>query len=568
VTTLAGFSGSTGTTDGFGTTVRYPYSVSIAPTNDYALIADAFNQRIRHIVLATGQITIFAGTAFGNLNGIGTSPKFGSVFGIAISPDGIYALFTDNSYSIIRKLMISTRQVTTFAGSATSGSANGNHLIRRIAITSGQVTTLAGTAQSPGSSNGIGTNVLFNGPNGVSISPGGDSALVADTDNYLIRLVVLSTGEVSTIAGVAGSSGSSNGQGTNVRFYSPRAVVISLDGYSAFVADSWNVYMRKLQFPTPPTTIPTLSPSLLPTISPLPTTPPTFEPTKDPTTSPSSAPTVIPTFHPSSAPTFAPTTQPSSEPTINPSTSPSSEPSLVPTTTPSTTLPTSSPTLAPLFMRSVHCKSPLTSCSFVLCPNQEMVLTVHNDVSHDDAYLIDAKVTLLDSKENVIIDGYEFSSSYDVSIHFCDVMTIIQNCTLPEFCPQQVDISIFQSRDSPTLPKYSIGLVFNDTEHDSDPMGAPATAYYLDATSSKILSHRHSLTLLRMILSVLFSLCSILFLDSSRPLSIGVNVTDLLHNDSPPSEGFLLVKWRTVSFDVLSHNYCKCFCFVFVTNLT
>jgi hypothetical protein len=49
---------------------------------------------------------------------------------------------------------------------------------------------------------------------------------------------------------------------------------------------------------------------------------------------------------------------------------------------------------------------------------------------------------------------------------------------------------------------------------------------------------------------------SSLFLDSSRPLSIGANVSEILGEyDSPPSQGWLLVKWRSVSFHVLDHGY-------------
>jgi hypothetical protein len=541
VTTLAGYSGTTGTADGFGTDARfnYPYGVSIAPTNDYALVADSSNFLIRHITLPTAEVTTFAGSVLGDVNGIGTSAQFGLLYGIAISPDGLYAFITSNSWEKIQKIVLSTKQVWTIAGSGTAGNSNGigtfaqfqdpygisissdgsfalvaevgNQMIRKIVIPSYEVTTLAGTAQSSGSGNGVGTSVLFNGPNGVSISPGGDYALVTDTDNDVIRLIVLSTGEVSTIAGVVGSTGSSDGQGTNVHFNSPRAVAILPDGYSALVADSWNGYMRKLQFPTPPTSLPTLAPSLLPTISPL--------------------PTKVPTTRPSTIPTDIPTTQPSSSPTLAPSSSPSPKP----IATLSTATPTSSPTLGPILLRHIQCKAsplePFNSCSFILCPNQDMVLTIA--VPSDDGYyyssggaddylmnpqsrdeieihrsplkeklhsrylgegsLVDddsttVVVKLLDSKENVLgryNDGYQFSYTYDVSTHFCDVMTITQKCTVPQSCPLQLDISIFQSREFPTLLKYSFGLVFNDTEHNSDPFTAPATSYYFDGASSK-----------------------------------------------------------------------------------
>ena len=47
-----------------------------------------------------------------------------------------------------------------------------------------------------------------------------------DRDNHLIRLLVLSSGVVSTLAGQAGSTGSTNGIGTNALFYYPDGIAL------------------------------------------------------------------------------------------------------------------------------------------------------------------------------------------------------------------------------------------------------------------------------------------------------------------------------------------------------
>jgi hypothetical protein len=91
----------------------------------------------------------------------------------------------------------------------------------------GSVLTLAGIARSAGATNGMGTNSRFNGPREVSISLDGLFALVADWNNHLIRQIILSTVSVSTLAGVAGSAGATNGIGTNSQFNFPRGVSIS-----------------------------------------------------------------------------------------------------------------------------------------------------------------------------------------------------------------------------------------------------------------------------------------------------------------------------------------------------
>ena len=54
----------------------------------------------------------------------------------------------------------------------------------------------------------------------------------ADTVNHLIRRISLPSGVVSTLAGQAGSSGSTNGVATNARFNYPSG--IALDAASTF----------------------------------------------------------------------------------------------------------------------------------------------------------------------------------------------------------------------------------------------------------------------------------------------------------------------------------------------
>jgi hypothetical protein len=66
-----------------------------------------------------------------------------------------------------------------------------------------------------GSTDGVGSNALFNNPSGVSISSDGSYALVADTNNQLIRIIVISTASVSFLAGLPWPSGSTDGVGSN-----------------------------------------------------------------------------------------------------------------------------------------------------------------------------------------------------------------------------------------------------------------------------------------------------------------------------------------------------------------
>jgi DNA-binding beta-propeller fold protein YncE len=271
VLTLAGVAGSPGSTNGIGTNAQFsgPYGVAISPDGSFALVADPDNGLIRHIVSSTSAVSTIAGdvsSGSAQLNG----PK-----DLALSPDGSSALFTDYYTHLIRHLALSTSAVSTVAGVAgSSGSTNGigtsaqfngpsglalspdgscalvadkfNHLIRQIVLSTSAVSTVAGIVGTSGATNGFGTNSKFFRPDGLAISPDGSYALVADTDNHLIRQIVLSTSAVSTVAGVARSSGSTNGIGTNANFFLPISIAISSDGSYALVADSYNNLIRQI----------------------------------------------------------------------------------------------------------------------------------------------------------------------------------------------------------------------------------------------------------------------------------------------------------------------------------
>jgi DNA-binding beta-propeller fold protein YncE len=160
--------------------------------------------------------------------------------------------------------------VTTVAGTGSIGSANGtgtsasfnkpfeittdgtnlyvadsdNHLIRQIVISTGEVTTVAGTG-SIGSSNGTGTGASFKHPYGITTD--GGNLYVTDYANHLIRKIVISTGVVTTVAGT-GSVGSSNGTGTGASFNYPTG--ITSDGTNLYVAEQSNHLIRKIVIST------------------------------------------------------------------------------------------------------------------------------------------------------------------------------------------------------------------------------------------------------------------------------------------------------------------------------
>ena len=82
-----------------------------------------------------------------------------------------------------------------------------NHTIRRV-TPAGVVTTIAGSPGNPGSSDGSGSSARFFSPRGIAVGRDGN-LYVADTGNLTIRRVT-PDGEVTTISGKAGESGSTD----------------------------------------------------------------------------------------------------------------------------------------------------------------------------------------------------------------------------------------------------------------------------------------------------------------------------------------------------------------------
>ena len=94
-----------------------------------------------------------------------------------------------------------------------------------------------------GYADGPAADALFNGPNDMELDPDGN-IWVADTWNDVIRKIS-PAGVVSTVAGVAGEPGISDGTGAGARFYHPTGLTRTPDG-NFYVVDSLNDTIREL----------------------------------------------------------------------------------------------------------------------------------------------------------------------------------------------------------------------------------------------------------------------------------------------------------------------------------
>ena len=270
VTTLAGTAGVSGATNGNGTAASFfgPYGVAVDKFGN-VYVAENGNHLIRKID-SYGEVTTLAGTAgvAGSTNANGTAASFKSPRAVAVDTFGnVYV--ADYRNQLVRKID-SYGEVTTLAGNdGVAGSDNGNgtaasfngpggvavdkfgnvyvaeegnNLIRKI-DSYGEVTTLAGTAGVDGSDNGNGTAASFTYPRGVAVDTAGN-VYVADWGNHLIRKID-SYGEVTTLAGTAGVTGATNGNGTAASFNWPEGVAVDPDG-NFYVTDTDNNLIRKI----------------------------------------------------------------------------------------------------------------------------------------------------------------------------------------------------------------------------------------------------------------------------------------------------------------------------------
>lgn len=220
-------------------------------------------------------VTTLAGAASnpgGAADGSGASARFN--FPNGITTDGTNLYIADTANRTIRIIVISTGAVTTLAGSpgdigstdgigaaatflypldiTTDGKnlyvSDGGNTIRKVVITTGAVTTIAGTAGTTGSTDGTGAAARFSSTSGITTD--GTNLYVADSGNNTIRKVVISSGAVTTIAGTPGTSGLADGIGAAARFYSPTA--ITTDGRNLYITTTQAGYqsIRKMDIST------------------------------------------------------------------------------------------------------------------------------------------------------------------------------------------------------------------------------------------------------------------------------------------------------------------------------
>jgi PKD repeat protein len=236
VTTIAGQPRNYNFADGTNGNALFngPLNLTV-DTNGNLYVADSYNCVVRKIapVGTNWVVTTLAGQPGmqGYGDGTNSAASFDIPYGLALDGAGnLYVSDTDN------------------------GSGLGGDTIRKMtpAGTNWVVSTIAGIAATSGSADGTNDDALFNSP----LSIAADSAnnlYVADYGNSTIRKISPSGTNwvVSTIAGVAGQIGSTDGTGTNALFYEPWGATVDSTG-NLFVTDAGYATVRLGLVPLPP----------------------------------------------------------------------------------------------------------------------------------------------------------------------------------------------------------------------------------------------------------------------------------------------------------------------------
>jgi sugar lactone lactonase YvrE len=223
VATFAGRNRSAGTADGNLSAARFSEPRRLAIDRDGTMyVADTANHAVRKI-LPTGEVSTLA-------HGSGADRLV--PFGIAVDTAGrvlvadpsehvIRAIDRDGTMRVLAGMRGSRGGIDGPAASARFNAPEGvavagdgtiyiadssNHTIRRIA--NGVVSTVAGRAGVSGFSDGIATAARFNDPSAIAVDARGN-VWIADRGNHTIRL--MADGFVSTVAGLAGEAGNSDG---------------------------------------------------------------------------------------------------------------------------------------------------------------------------------------------------------------------------------------------------------------------------------------------------------------------------------------------------------------------
>lgn len=244
VTTPFGTTGTSqtgGGTDGVGNAARFygTNGIAVSPDGTFALLADAQGHVIRHIDMSTRTVTTFAGVfsstqaqhAPAPQPGVGTAARFVTPSRVALVDEARTAFVIDST-GLLSQIDVASRTVTTLAGQYHAGS---------------------GASATGTSADGTGTGADFFLPQGVAATEDAATVFVAEggygtNGGHRVRTVDVATRAVTTLVG--GSYGDSDGTGTSAQFKQCTAIQTTPDGATLYVLEEEGKRVRQVDVAT------------------------------------------------------------------------------------------------------------------------------------------------------------------------------------------------------------------------------------------------------------------------------------------------------------------------------
>ncbi len=246
-------------------TLNAPRGVAV-DSNGNVYVGDVNNHRVIRIDGATKNSSVFAGTGSSGFSGDGgaaTSAQLEEPYGVAVDSNGD-VFIADTGNRRIRKVTISTGNISTYAGTGGAGSTNGarasasftwmydvaadssnnlyiadraNSIVRLLTAATGQVSTIFGPTVS---------TISLSAVEGVGVDSSGNLWAASQDGNRVFKRTSSGTG--SRFAGTYPLGGGFSGDGfaaTSAQLSSPRDAAVDSSG-NVYIADSGNHRIRRV----------------------------------------------------------------------------------------------------------------------------------------------------------------------------------------------------------------------------------------------------------------------------------------------------------------------------------
>jgi|HubBroStandDraft_2_1064218.scaffolds.fasta_scaffold00529_9 hypothetical protein len=253
--------------------INQPLEVAVDTAGNYYISAYAAD-RVYKVDVTTKVLTVLAGQGIPGYGGDGVKGGAAQAFlsgpeGLAVDSSGNVYIADDNN-CVIRKVD-TTNTITTIAGVAGQCNSTNNDLnhpvgialdstgadlyisdtnncvVRKLVLKTNTFSTFAGIINSCGFSGdgGVATDAQLNAPSGVGVDSTGD-VFIGDVNNRRIREVTKSNGDINTVAGdgTYGCTGD-GGPATSAEMTYPYELTVSSDGKTVTYPDQACMEIRQ-----------------------------------------------------------------------------------------------------------------------------------------------------------------------------------------------------------------------------------------------------------------------------------------------------------------------------------